>query len=643
VSSLKSLVSEVERLRTSPGTDLELVSALNRLAGAEYRNSPENARRHAEEALILARKLNDDSSIASSLHMYGTTCWVKGDFEKALENYRSALIIWEKLGDKQGIAGTSNNIGNIYRDRGNYSEALDWYLQSLQIKISIGNRKGQAISFLNIGNIYRQQGLFEQAGENYAEALSLYEEFEDDLNIAKCYNNLGLVQAQMGNSQLALEEHRKALAIRQEIEDSYGLSNSYGNIGSILGELKQHTNAREYFTKALELKEKLLDSRGISISCSNIGSTFLKQKQYNMASEFFTRGLQVAADIGARDLEAICMYQFSELFEARENYKQALDYLKKYLKIKDNLFSEDSREKIAVLSVKFGTERKQMEADNFRQKNVELRKIMDQQKIAEIELEERRSELEKVVQERTAELMKVNRGLETEISERMTAEQALIDAENDLKASYDMLEKSFKGTICTISKIVEMRDPYYQGHHLRTADLARSIAVEMKLSEEQIQAIYFASIVYGIGKIKIPQEFLSRSGKLSEIELKVVRTYPQNGYDILKNIEFPWPIADIVLQHHEHIDGSGYPFGLKGNEIMQEAQILCVADTVEAMSSRRPYRPPFNLETTVEQLKQRSGVLYGSRSVEACLAVIEQGRFSPREDYAGTEQFRADR
>ncbi|MCD6587766.1 MAG: tetratricopeptide repeat protein, partial [Candidatus Fermentibacteraceae bacterium] len=143
MSSLKALVSEVERLRTSPGTDLELVSALNRLAGAEYRNSPDAARHHAEEALALARNLNDDGSIASSLHMYGTTCWVKGDFEEALEYYKNALFIWKKLGDRQGIAGTSNNIGNIYRDRGNYSEALDWYLQSLQIKISIGNRKGQ--------------------------------------------------------------------------------------------------------------------------------------------------------------------------------------------------------------------------------------------------------------------------------------------------------------------------------------------------------------------------------------------------------------------------------------------------------------------------------------------------------------------
>jgi HD-GYP domain-containing protein (c-di-GMP phosphodiesterase class II) len=277
-----------------------------------------------------------------------------------------------------------------------------------------------------------------------------------------------------------------------------------------------------------------------------------------------------------------------------------------------------------------------MEADNFRQKNTVLRKIMDKQKLTEIELES-------VVRERTTELMKVNQGLETEISERMLAEQALIDAENNLKASYDMLEKSFKGTISTISKIVEMRDPYYQGHHLRTADLARSIAVEMKLSEDQIQAIYFASIVYGIGNIRIPQESLSRSGKLSEIELKVVKTYPQNGYDILKSIEFPWPIADSVLQHHEYIDGSGYPFGLKGDEIMQEAQILRVAATVEAMSSRRPYRPPFNLETTVEQLKQRSGVLYGSRSVDACLAVIGQGRFTPREDYTSATQSKAGR
>jgi len=606
VSDLETIASEVERLRALPEPGLKLVDALNRLAGAEYRNSPNTAEHHVEEALILARSLNDDCSVASSLHTYGTVCWAKGNFEEALGYCQNALSIWEKLGDEHGIARTSNNTGNIYRDRGNYSEALDWYLKSLRIKISTGNRRGQAISFLNIGNIYRQQNLSEQAGENYREALSLYEEFEDSLNIAKCYNNLGLVHSQMGNNRLALEEHRKALAIRQEIEDTHGVSNSYGNLGAIFSEMMQQTKAREYFTKALELKEKLLDNRGVSISCSNIGATFLMQKQYSTASDFFTRGLQVASGIGARDLEAICMHQFSELFEASEDYKQALGYLKKYQEIKDELFNTDSREKIAILSVKYGTERKQMEADSFRHKNAELREIMSRQKKTE-------TELEKLVQERTAELMKVNQGL----------------------------EKSFKGTICTISKIVEMRDPYYHGHHLRTAALARSIAVEMKLSEDQIQAIYFASIVYGIGKIKIPQEFLSRSGKLNDIELRVVRTYPQNGYDILKSIEFPWPIADIVLQHHEYIDGSGYPHGLKGDEIMPEARILCVADAVEAMSSRRPYRPPFNLETTVEQLREGSGVLYDSNCVEACLAVIDQGQFRPREDYTGADQPRA--
>ncbi len=610
MSNLKFLVSRVKKLRAVAKPGLKLVDALNQLAEAEYRNSPNTAEHHVEEALVLARSLNDDSSVASSLHMHGTICWAKGNYKEALENYRNALFIWKKLGNKQGIAGTSNNIGNIFRDRGDYSEALDWYLKSLQIKISTGNRKGQAISFLNIGNIYRQQGLFDQADENYREALSLYEQFDDNLNIAKCYNNLGLIQSQMGNSQLALEEHRKALAIRQEIEDTQGVSNSYGNIGSVLEKLNQHTKARGYFVKALELKERLLDNRGISISCSNVGTTFLKQKKYNTASDYFTRGLQIASDIGARDLEAICIHQFSELFEATEDYKQALDYRKKYQEIKDELFSTDSKDRIAVLSAKFGAERKQMEADKFRQKNAELRKIMSRQRKTEIQLEAHRNELEEVVRKRTAELMKVNQGL----------------------------EKSFRGTICTISKIVEMRDPYYHGHHLRTAALARAIAAEMNLSEEQIQAIYFASIVYGIGKVKIPQEFLSRSGKLNDLELKVVRTYPQNGYDILKTIEFPWPIADIVLQHHEYIDGSGYPYGLKGEEIMQEARILCVADTVEAMSSRRPYRPPFNLETTMEQLREGSGVLYGNNCVEACLAVIDQGQFKPRKDHIGTGQ-----
>ena len=201
------------------------------------------------------------------------------------------------------------------------------------------------------------------------------------------------------------------------------------------------------------------------------------------------------------------------------------------------------------------------------------------------------------------------------------------EAERRLQVSFDRLERSFRGTVFTISRIVEARDPYTSGHQLRTAELARFIAEEMELSEEQVQGIYLAAVVHDIGKIRVPQEYLSRPGKLSEIELRVIRAHPQISYDILKTIEFPWPIADFVLQHHERLDGSGYPNGLKGDKIFMEARILAVADVIEAMATHRPYRAALTIETALDEIQSNRGDKYDSQVVDACLKVFKENKF----------------
>jgi len=161
---------------------------------------------------------------------------------------------------------------------------------------------------------------------------------------------------------------------------------------------------------------------------------------------------------------------------------------------------------------------------------------------------------------------------------------------------FQSLRKTVEGTIYTIAATVEARDPYTAGHQNRVADLAVAIASEMHLSGEKIEGIKMAGTIHDLGKVQIPAEILSKPGKISELEYKIIQTHPRVGFDLLKNIEFPWPIAQMVLQHHEMIDGSGYPQGLVGDEILLEARILAVADTVEAMASHRPYRPALGIE-----------------------------------------------
>ncbi len=194
--------------------------------------------------------------------------------------------------------------------------------------------------------------------------------------------------------------------------------------------------------------------------------------------------------------------------------------------------------------------------------------------------------------------------------------------EDELQQSLVKLEKTIQNTLQAMAKIQEARDPYTTGHQLRVAALAQEIAKEMYLPEEWIRGIQVAALIHDIGKIYVPAEILSRPSKLTISEFALVKTHPSVGYDILKTIEFPWPIADVVLQHHERLDGSGYPRGLKTGNILLESQILAVADVVEAMSSHRPYRPAHSLDTTLDEISKNKGKLYEPDVVDSCLWLI---------------------
>ncbi|MBW2599857.1 MAG: HD domain-containing protein, partial [Deltaproteobacteria bacterium] len=184
-----------------------------------------------------------------------------------------------------------------------------------------------------------------------------------------------------------------------------------------------------------------------------------------------------------------------------------------------------------------------------------------------------------------AKLEKKMADLEVEITERKRLEE-------ELKQSYEKLQEAMDRTIKVLAITAEWRDSYTVGHQQRVAELACAIAEEINLPEEQIKKIYMSALIHDIGKINVPYEILNKPGRMSDPEFKIIQTHPEVGYNILKRIEFPWPIAQIILQHHEKMDGSGYPQGLSGEEIYLEARILCVADVVEAMVSDRPYRPP---------------------------------------------------
>jgi putative nucleotidyltransferase with HDIG domain len=210
---------------------------------------------------------------------------------------------------------------------------------------------------------------------------------------------------------------------------------------------------------------------------------------------------------------------------------------------------------------------------------------------------------------------------------------ALQDRNNALVAlqkNLDKFQRAMVGIVQAISMAIELRDPYTAGHQLRVAELACAIGRELALDEDAIYGLRMASVLHDLGKITVPAEILTRPGRLNELEYGIIKNHVQAGYDIIKKIEFPWPLAEIVLQHHERINGSGYPRGLSGEEIMLEAKILSVADVFETIASHRPYRPSLGINRAIEELSGNQGILYDKGVAMACIAVMENGfEFGP--------------
>jgi HD-GYP domain-containing protein (c-di-GMP phosphodiesterase class II) len=208
-----------------------------------------------------------------------------------------------------------------------------------------------------------------------------------------------------------------------------------------------------------------------------------------------------------------------------------------------------------------------------------------------------------------------------------TRTSELIQANEDIMQNIERLRKALGSTTQALANTVEMRDPYTAGHQRRVSDLACAIATEMCLATEQIEGIRITSVIHDIGKISVPAEILSKPTRLSNIEFSLIKQHSESGYGILKDIDFIWPVAQIVLQHHERTDGSGYPLALKGGKILIEARILAVADVVEAMASHRPYRPGLGIDAALNEIEKNKGILYDGAVADACLRLFREKGF----------------
>ncbi len=199
--------------------------------------------------------------------------------------------------------------------------------------------------------------------------------------------------------------------------------------------------------------------------------------------------------------------------------------------------------------------------------------------------------------------------------------------EKRVKEKTDSLQKILNGTVIALARMVEIRDPYTAGHQIRVSQLAMAIGQEMGFSEERCEGIRIMGLLHDIGKIIVPAEILCKPSRLTEYEFRCIKEHSRAGYDILEGIEFSWPAATAVIQHHERLDGSGYPSGLSGNQIIEEAKILAVADVIESMASHRPYRPALGIEKAIDEISCQKGILYDPEIADASLKLFREKAF----------------
>jgi putative nucleotidyltransferase with HDIG domain len=599
---MKDLKRQLKKFRSSPPegeTGRKRVDLLNRLGMTLYRTDPLMSEVYAEEARVLSERMGYKVGEAESNQLLGVAFATRGRYDKGLEFFRVSRDISLGLGDVEKLAATYTNFGTVYSNLGRLNLAIDYHMKALSIFEKNNDSNCIAHSMNCIGVVFRKLGDLDKAEQYYMKAMEIREELEDRPGLALSYNNMGIIAKQRGDLETALEWYDKSLELKRELNDRQGIAVSLGNIGEIHRQREDYPRALEYFEESVFIEQEISDEKNYADSCNKLGDIMIHLGRYDEALEYLQKALRISTDMGAGIVRSISLKNLSLLYENRGDHEKAFGYYREYDVLRREIFSENIARTISRLQVRYETEKSERESELYHLRNVELQKEILERKRVENDLVAQERHLEERVRERTEELQK----------------------------NVEKLKISMKGIIHTLSRIIELKDPSTSGHQERVAELARMIAAEMGFDEDRVEAVYMIALVHDIGKISIPQEILSRPSSLSHLEREFVQTHSQTGYDILSGVDFPWPVADVILQHQELYNGSGYPGGLEGDQIMIEARIIAVADAFESMTSHRPYRSTPGSERALTEITENSGIKYDPEVVDACRRAVENGGF----------------
>ena len=488
-------------------------------------------------------------------------------------------------------------------------DALKYIFKSLGIREKLETKDEKSIKvkkkkisqcYDNFGVIYYSLRDYDESLEYLKKSLEIQKFLENTNQTASTLNNIGAILVETQKYDEALKYLEESLQLKEKLDDKVGIINSLLNISAIYMKSQNYDNSLKYLDRALNLCEETGNKVELALTMIEIAKVEIEQDKIDEAIEYLEKSLKIGEEIDVPDIVRTSCEQLSKVYERSGDFENALKYFRKSIEAKNRIIQEKRNKAIAEMEIKYETEKKERELEISRLKNVELKKTNDELIRTQKALQEYRDNLEQLVQQRSEELVE----------------------------SYKKLQQTFDAIIKTMTKVVEFRDPYTAGHQERVSKLAVAIAQQMGLDEHTIEGIRLAGMVHDIGKIYVPAEILTKPGKLSSVEFMLIKNHSSAGYEILKSIDFPWDIAKIVRQHHERLDGSGYPDGLSADEITLEAKIIAVADVVEAISSHRPYRAALGIEIAMDEIKKNAGKLYDKSIVAVCTELFEKNNFN---------------
>ncbi len=453
----------------------------------------------------------------------------------------------------------------------------------------------------------------------------------DTLYCSWIYRNASRVANFLGLVNESIDYGYKSIDMVEKSQDKSEICKCYNQIGGCFNPLELYEISFDFYRKAYKLAVEINDYRSKLISLNNMGYNRILVKDYVQAEKILSKGIKMIQSEQSRpDLHIQFNNNLAMVALHKNRFEEAHNYIADAKRFNAmNMVTSDAISILQVESEIYLKENKAQEAiDALKtaialatEKKLERYALKVEKTLADVLVNEKRFE------EAIGHLLN---GLS--LQEKLTFDLAqsqmqVIHYEQEIRESRAILEKRLQQSINTISRIGELRDVYTAGHQRRVKDLACAIARELGFSESAIMNLSYGALIHDIGKIYIASDILNKPGKISNLEYQILQTHSEQGHNIVKGVDFPDVIPTMIYQHHERLDGSGYPNGLSGDQIIPESRILAVADVVEAMSSHRPYRPALGIDAALKEIETIKGLKFDSRVVEVCVQLFKEKGF----------------